>query len=95
MRRSTSTFLVAAAVALAALAPLRADDPRVPEYIYGAELMTSAEREQYRREVAGAREGEEREHVRERHRERMQQRARARGLTLDEKGVVARQPPAR
>lgn len=60
------------------------------ELIYGAELMTRAEREQYRRDFAAAGEGGQ-ARVRERHRERVRARAKERGVALDEAtGLVRR-----
>ena len=73
--------LLAPAAALAQDAPKR-------ELIYGAELMTRAEREQYRQNLERAKGPDEANRVRERHREQIQKRARARGEKLDERGVV-------
>ena len=58
------------------------------EYIYGAELMSAQERENYRRGLRQAENGEARDHYRRQHRERLQQRAQQRGKQLDERGVV-------
>lgn len=60
------------------------------ELIYGAELMSAAEREQYRREVAAAgASGQDR--VRERYRQRVRARAKERGVELAEPhGIVGR-----
>lgn len=87
--------LFAVAICLLAAGPVRAGDPPQREYIYGAELMTPAERERYRKDVAGAKGADAQDRVRGQHRERMQQRARARGVTLDDKGVVAGPQPAK
>jgi hypothetical protein len=60
------------------------------ELIYGAELMTPQEREQYRRELSVAGRGGEAK-VRERHRQRMRARAQQRGVQLeDPEGTVRR-----
>jgi hypothetical protein len=61
------------------------------ELIYGAELMTSREREAYRKEVEKAGTGEEQAKVRERHRERLRERARTRGARLAEPDGVLRE----
>ena len=52
------------------------------EIIPGSELMTSAEREQYRQRLRGARSAEEEARVRGEHRKRIEERARLRGLRL-------------
>lgn len=95
MKSVRSSRLLAAAICLLVAGPVRADDPAQREYIYGAELMTPAERERYRKEVAGAKGAEAQDRVRGQHRERMQQRARARGVRLDDKGVVVGPQPAK
>jgi hypothetical protein len=60
------------------------------ELIYGAELMSAAEREAYRREVAAAGEGGQ-ARVREQHRQRLRARAKERGVELTEpSGIVRR-----
>jgi hypothetical protein len=60
------------------------------ELIYGAELMTSEEREQYRQALSAAGRGGEAK-VREQHRQRMRTRARERGVRLEEpEGTVSR-----
>ncbi|HEX5094041.1 MAG TPA: hypothetical protein VFV84_15265 [Burkholderiales bacterium] len=60
------------------------------ELIYGAELMTPAEREQYRRDLAAAGEGKG-SGLREQHRQRMRTRAKQRGVQLeDPEGTVRR-----
>jgi mono/diheme cytochrome c family protein len=59
------------------------------ELIYGAELMSAAEREQYRRDIAAAGEdGQAR--VREQHRQRIRARARQRGVELAEPAGIVR-----
>lgn len=95
MRLVRSSRLLAAAICVLAAGPVRADDPPQREYIYGAELMSPAERERYRKDVAGARGADAQDRVRAQHRERIQQRARARGVTLDDKGVVVKPQPAK
>jgi len=58
------------------------DRARKREIIPGSELMTSAEREQYRRRMAAAGSDAERARVRAEHVKQMQERARLRGLRL-------------
>lgn len=71
-------------------APAGATDTGGPQLIYGAELMSAAERERYRKDELRTSEGR-RQQFREGHRERMQKRARDRGVRLNEpEGVVER-----
>ena len=58
------------------------------EVIFGAEMMTRTEREQYRQSLERAKGEDEAGKVRERHREQMQKRARARGEKLNDAGLV-------
>ena len=65
--------------------------PQQREYIYGAELMTAEELEQYRRDSRAAKDEAAKNGLRERHRMRLRERARERGVPLREPhGVVAR-----
>jgi hypothetical protein len=50
--------------------------------IYGSQLMTDAERADYRSRWRAARSDDERERLRSEHHDRMQERARDRGVTL-------------
>lgn len=75
------------ALAVALAAPADAQELK-REVIYGAEMMTRAEREDYRQDLMRARTEEDSAKVRARHREQMQKRAKARGETLDEAGLV-------
>lgn len=61
---------------------------RKHEIIPGSQLMTSEEREQYRRRIAGAKSDEERDRLRAEHYKAMDKRARLHGLRLVD-------PPAR
>ena len=54
------------------------------ELIYGAEIMTHEEREQYRARMRGAKAPEEEARIRGEHRQAMQKRARERGAKLFE-----------
>ena len=62
---------------------LMADEP-----IYGSQLMTQQERQEYRTKMQSLKTKEERERFRIEHHEKMQERAKAQGLTLPDK------PPA-
>jgi len=57
--------------------------------IYGNQLMTPQERNEYRNRMRSLRTAQEREQFRLEHHERMQERARARGIALPD------EPPAR
>ncbi|MGE5795080.1 MAG: hypothetical protein ACM36B_20450 [Bacteroidota bacterium] len=75
------------AVAMLALLGVLAAAPAIAaerEYIYGAELMTSQERERYRRDLRAAPSPEAEAKVRERHRAQVRERARKRGVELVE-----------
>lgn len=60
------------------------------ELIYGAELMSATEREQYRREQAAAGSEAAQAQARDRHRARIRERARLRGATLEDPDGVLR-----
>jgi hypothetical protein len=59
------------------------------DWIYGSQLMTGQEREEYRERMRNAKSYEERERLRNEHHERMMERARDRGMTLPD------EPPER
>ena len=52
------------------------------EQIYGSQLMTQQERNEYQAKMRAAKTAEERERIRNEHHEEMRERARARGVTL-------------
>jgi len=54
------------------------------ERIYGSELMTMQERNEYQRRMHAAKTEQEREQIRLEHHEKMQERAKAQGKTLPE-----------
>ncbi|MFP3983248.1 MAG: hypothetical protein ACLFV2_06100 [Desulfurivibrionaceae bacterium] len=56
--------------------------------IYGNQLMTQQERNEYRTKMRNAESEEERERIRREHHEKMKDRARSRGLTLPDKPPV-------
>jgi hypothetical protein len=80
----------ACAALLLAQAVAAAEEPPKRELIYGAELMTHQEREQYRQRVRGAKDASEKAQVEDQHRKRVRERARKRGLELDPQGVAAK-----
>ncbi len=57
--------------------------------IYGSQLMTPQERNEFRERMRAAKSAEERERIRQEHHEQMKARAQERGLTLPD------EPPAR
>lgn len=59
-----------------------------PEPIYGSQLMTRKERQEFHAKMRAAKTPEEREKIRQEHHEQMQQRAKERGVTLPD------EPPA-
>jgi hypothetical protein len=59
------------------------------DHIYGSQLMTQAERNQYRKQMRSAKTVKEREQIRAEHHKRMQERAKERGMTIPD------MPPAR
>jgi hypothetical protein len=77
MRRAAVLLVLGALTAGPALAAER-------EYVYGAELMTPQEREQYRRDLRAAPSPDAEAKVRERHRSQIRERARKRGVELVE-----------
>lgn len=79
--------LLISALALPAVALAQYEAPK-RELIYGAELMSRAEREDYRTALQKAKGEDDATRIRERHRDQMQKRARARGDKLDERGLL-------
>ena len=55
------------------------------EHIFGSELMTEEERNEYRERLRTAKTEQEREQIRSEHRKKMQECARDRGVTMKEK----------
>ena len=60
--------------------------------IYGSQLMTRQERNEYRARMRAAASAEERESIRAEHHERMKERAQARGMTLPDQPRAGRGP---
>ena len=77
MRKST-LFMSAISLAVA----LSAGCVYAEDVIYGSQLMTQQERNEYRAQMRNAKTYEERERIRLEHHKAMQERAKAKGLTL-------------
>lgn len=58
------------------------------EQVYGSQLMTIDERNEYQAKMRAAKTAEEREGLRAEHHQRMQERAKARGMTLPDEPPV-------
>lgn len=86
IKRTLMVSAVAAACCLPAGPAFAADRQ---EQIYGSQLMTRQERDEYRAQMRAATTAQEREQIREQHHERMKERARAQGVTLPD------EPPPR
>jgi hypothetical protein len=85
LRKSILSGLIAAALSLQVGFALAADPPPAQQQlIYGSELMTDAERIEYRNRMRAATTAEARERIRLEHHERMKARAAERGVTLPE-----------
>lgn len=67
---------------------LRTQD-KTQDQIYGSQLMTQQERNEYRNQMRAAKTAQEREQLRKEHHERMKVRAKEKGVTLPD------EPPAR
>ena len=79
MNRTLTVSAFAAALSLSAGIAFAADER---EQIYGSQLMTQQERNEYRAKMRAAKTAEEREQIRKEHHERMKVRARVHGVTL-------------
>ncbi|MCD6680554.1 MAG: hypothetical protein LT102_07855 [Burkholderiaceae bacterium] len=85
-RRTLMASVLATALSLPAVLALAADRQ---EPIYGSQLMTQQERDEYRYRMRAAKTAQEREQIRADHHERMKERAQARGVAIPD------EPPAR
>ena len=99
MKRTTFAALLGAAMLLpvhATLAQDRTQDQTRQTIrdrdIYGSQMMTQQERNEYRERMRAAKTQEERERVRAEHHERMKERAQARGLSLPDEPRSGRGP---
>ena len=88
--RQISLALAASILISIVFAPSANAEEPSREYIYGAELMSPAERDVYRRDLKKSTSDEARAQYRERHRERLQKRAQQRGVQLNERGIIRR-----
>lgn len=86
MKRKFIVSALAVSLALSAGVVLASDQE---EQIYGSQLMTQQERNEYRAMLRAAKSVEERNQIRMEHHERMKERAKTQGLTLPD------EPPAR
>ena len=78
-------FVLGSSVAMAADQKQERDQTRDQsreKVIYGYQLMTAQEREQYQAQMRNAKTAEERERLRKEHHEKMQARAKQRGVML-------------
>jgi hypothetical protein len=57
------------------------------EHIYGSQMMTGQERNEYRARMHAAKTNEEREQIRMEHHERMSERAKAQGLSMPDSSL--------
>lgn len=64
------------------------DQLREQDQIYGSQLMTEQERNEYRNRMRAAKTEQEREQIRAEHHERMKVRAREKGVTLPDEPPV-------
>jgi len=71
---------------------LRTQDQIRDQDIYGSQLMTQQERNEYRNRMRAAKTAQERERIRNEHHEQMQVRAKERGVTLPDAPPANRGP---
>jgi hypothetical protein len=104
---SALTLVLATAVSLSgaiATFPAKAQDQardqtqdrtqlRTQDQIYGSQLMTPAERDEYRARLRTMATDQEREAFRLQHHQQMQERARAKGLVLPDEPPIRRMGP--
>ena len=83
------TLLVSALIVALSLPLSLAFAADQQEQIYGSQLMTQQERNEYRDKLRAAKTVEEREKIRKEHHENMKERAKAHGMVLPD------EPPAR
>jgi ABC-type sugar transport system substrate-binding protein len=86
MKRTVIIAALATALTLSAGVSIGANQQ---ETVYGSQIMTQQERNEYRTKMRAAKTAEEREQIRKVHHERMKERAKALGITLPD------EPPAR
>jgi hypothetical protein len=88
-RRTISVLLAAASLLLVQENTLAQTQARQQDRIYGSQLMTEQERNEYRARMRSAQTEQERERLRREHHEQMKVRAQQRGVTLPD------EPPPR
>lgn len=71
-------FVIATMISL----PLMSTAQSKTEPIYGSQLMSQQERDQYRQRMRDAQTAQERDRIRQEHHEQMKERAKAQGKTL-------------
>lgn len=81
-------FSTVASVAIAADKDRDQGDQPSHEQIYGSQLMSQQERDDYRAQMSAAKTGQERDQIRQAHYQQMKQRAKQQRVTLPDK------PPA-
>ena len=91
MKRTLIYTAVVAALlpAMVSVANAADKDQIQDRQIYGSQLMTQQERNEYRAQMHNAKTAQEREQIRKEHHERMKVRAKEKGVTLPD------EPPAR
>ena len=101
--RFTQGILIAAVATGISLPALAQDQTRTQDQtkaqdqirdqdIYGSQMMTVQERNEYRNKMRAAKTAQERERIRAEHHERMKVRAKERGMTLPDEPPVGRGP---
>lgn len=86
MKRTLMVSALTTVLALSAAGAFAADQD---EPIYGSQIMTQQERNDYRTKMRAAKTAQEREQIRKEHHDRIKERAKAQGITLPD------EPPAR
>lgn len=86
MKRTLMVSALTTVLALSAAGTFAADQD---EPIYGSQIMTQQERNDYRTKMRAAKTAQEREQIRKEHHDRIKERAKAQGITLPD------EPPAR
>jgi len=84
--------ILIAAVATGISLPTLAQDQIRDQDIYGSQMMTVQERNEYRNKMRAAKTAQERERIRAEHHERMKVRAKERGMTLPDEPPAGRGP---
>lgn len=91
LRHVAKGFLLGALLAGLAVPALAQDQARDQD-IYGSQMMTVQERNEYRNKMRATKTAEERERIRAEHHEQMKVRAKERGVTLPDAPPAGRGP---